>query len=128
MVALTPDPFAGERYLNLETYRRTGAAVATPVWFAQDGARLYVYSLAEAGKVKRIRNNAAVRIAPCDIRGRLRGGWMAARAVIVDGDEAARGHRLLDEKYGWQKRIGNITSRLLKRRHAVISIEITAQA
>ena len=49
--------FEGQKYLNLESYRKTGAAVATPVWFADDGNELYIYSLADAGKVKRIRNN-----------------------------------------------------------------------
>ena len=122
------DRFADARYLNLETYRKTGAAIATPVWFAQDGARLYAYSLADAGKVKRIRNSATARIAPCDVLGKLRGDWMAARAVIVTGEEAALGMRMLDDKYGWQKKIGKLTSWFLNRRHAVISIELAAQA
>ena len=83
--------FAGEKYLNLETYRKNGKAVATPVWFAQDGGVLYIYSLADAGKVKRIRNNPRVRVAPCDMRGKLEGEWVEARARIVQGDEAAKG-------------------------------------
>lgn len=120
------EQFAGEKYLNLETYRRTGVAVATPVWFAQDGARLYVYSLADAGKVKRVRNNAKVRVAPCDLRGKLKGEWVAARARIIEGPEEAHGHRLLDEKYGWAKMFGNFTSRLLNRRRAVLVIELAA--
>ena len=65
--------FSRHRYLSLETYRRTGQAVATPVWFVVDRDVIYVYSLATAGKVKRIRNNPRVRIAPCDARGRLTG-------------------------------------------------------
>ena len=28
--------FAGAKYLSLETFRRTGIGVRTPVWFAQD--------------------------------------------------------------------------------------------
>lgn len=65
--------FDGARYLNLETYRRDGRAVRTPLWFAESGGLLYVYSLADAGKVKRMRNNPRVRLAPCDIRGKLKG-------------------------------------------------------
>ena len=78
-----PDPiaqFAGAKYLNLETYRKTGVAVKTPVWFAQDVSHrdpritvFYIYSEANAGKVKRIRNNPKVRVAPSSIRGSLRG-------------------------------------------------------
>jgi PPOX class probable F420-dependent enzyme len=117
------DPFAGRSYLNLETLRRSGVAVATPVWFAARGSTLYVYSLASAGKVKRIRNNPEVRIAPCDIRGGLEGEWAHARARIVFGEEAALGHRLLDDKYGWLKRLGGIINRLRRREYAVIAIE-----
>jgi PPOX class probable F420-dependent enzyme len=116
--------FAGEKYLNLETYRKDGTAVATPVWFAEDGGLLYIYSLADAGKVKRIRNNTRVRIAPCDMRGKLKGEWVDARARSLQGDEAARGHRLLDEKYGLLKKIGNVFSKLKTRERVVIAIEL----
>ena len=116
--------FAGEKYLNLETYRKNGKAVATPVWFAQNGSVLYIYSLADAGKVKRIRNNPRVRVAPCDMRGKLKGEWVEARGRIVQGDEAAKGHRLLDRKYGLLKKIGNVFSKLKKRERVVIAIEL----
>ncbi len=99
--------FAGGKYLNLETYRRTGAPVRTPVWFAQDDrdpATLYVYTEINAGKVKRIRNNKNVRIAPCSIRGAVKGEWTDATARLVEGDEAALGHTLLNRKY-WPKRL-----------------------
>ncbi len=71
-------PFAGQKYLNLETFKKNGTGVKTPVWFAADpsasldsnGAKLYVYTIGVSGKVKRIRNNPHVKIAPCDMRGR----------------------------------------------------------
>ena len=59
------DPFAGQRYLNLESYKRDGTPVQTPVWFAEEEGVLYVYTLANAGKVKRIRRDPHIRIAPC---------------------------------------------------------------
>jgi PPOX class probable F420-dependent enzyme len=62
--------FAGEKYLNLESYRKNGTPVQTPLWFVQEGERLYVYSLAKTWKVKRIRRNPQVRVAPCTFRGR----------------------------------------------------------
>src|ERR1700746_1348985 len=73
--------FAGQKYLNLETFRKSGQGVKTPVWFAAEPslkldsneARLYVYTVGVSGKVKRIRNNPGVTVAPCDMRGRLRG-------------------------------------------------------
>lgn len=115
--------FAGKKYLSLESYRKNGKAVATPVWFGEDGGELYIYSLADAGKVKRIRNNPRVRVAPCDLRGKLKGEWLEARARILDGAEAEKGHRLLDEKYGLLKKIGNAFSKLMKRERVVIAIK-----
>ncbi len=114
------ETLAGKRYLNLETYRRSGKAVRTPVWFAaapedSGGPRLYVYSTAESGKVKRIRRASVVKIAPCDARGRVTGEWIAARAAIVGGAEFVAGMRLLDRKYWPWKQILNLSSRLFGR-------------
>ena len=39
------------RYLSLATFRQSGAQVATPVWFAAAGGRLYVFTSGESGKV-----------------------------------------------------------------------------
>jgi hypothetical protein len=50
-------PFAGQKYLNLESVKRDGTPVQTPVWFAEAQSVLYVYTLANAGKVKRIRRS-----------------------------------------------------------------------
>jgi len=87
------------------TFRKSGEGVATPVWFAKDAGELLVYSLAEAGKVKRIRNNPNVKVAPCDVRGRVHGEWLAGTARILEGAEAHRANDLLGQKYGWQKRL-----------------------
>src|SRR5215471_9593255 len=77
-------PFVGQRYLNLESYKRDGTPVQTPVWFAEDHGVLYVSTLANAGKVKRIRRNPRIRIAPCTMRGTVVGPWVEAEATIVD--------------------------------------------
>jgi len=52
------------RYVSLATFRRNGAEVATPVWFAALGARLYVVTSGDSGKVKRLRNTPRARVAP----------------------------------------------------------------
>ena len=116
--------FANEKYLSLETYRKNGSPVATPVWFAEDGGVFYIYSLINAGKVKRIRNNSHVRVAPCDMRGKLTGEFVDAEARILDRAGEEKGHRLLNQKYGLLKRIGDFMSKLRKRERAVIAIEI----
>ncbi len=122
-----PDPiaqFARAKYLNLETFRKTGVGVRTPVWFAPEGNAFYIYTLPDAGKAKRIRNNPKVRIAPCGMRGNLRGAWVEARARICDGPEAAHGQELLRRKYGWMKIVGDFFSRLRGRTQAVIAIQL----
>jgi PPOX class probable F420-dependent enzyme len=107
--------FAGHKYLNLETFKKSGDAVKTPIWFAADpsasldssDAKLYAYTIGVSGKVKRIRNNGRVRIAPCDMKGRVLGEWADARAEIVTGAEAELGMRLLNKKYfPWKQLLG----------------------
>ena len=116
--------FANQKYLNLETYRKTGKPVATPVWLAEANGTLYTYSLANAGKVKRIRNNPNVRIVPCDMRGKPKGEWVEAKARILDERGATLGHNLLIKKYGWMKRIGDVFSKLMQRQRVVIAMDI----
>jgi uncharacterized protein len=122
------ETLAAKRYLNLETYRRSGEGVRTPVWFAaapedsggprpedSGGPRLYVYSTADSGKVKRIRRASGVKIAPCDVSGRVTGAWIAARAEIVGDTEFVVGMALLDRKYWPWKQILNLMTRLFSR-------------
>jgi hypothetical protein len=118
------DQFATAKYLNLETFRKSGVGVRTPVWFAQQGEIFYIYSAPDAGKVKRIRNNPKVRIAPCDFRGNLRGAWVDGHARFCNGDEAALGQALLRKKYGWLKIIGDFFSRLLGRTQTIIAVHL----
>ena len=116
--------FAGQKYLSLETYRKTGAPVQTPVWFAEQKGVFFIYSLANAGKMKRIRNNPRVRIAPCDFRGNVKGEWVDAEARILDRAGAESAHRLLNRKYGFVKRLGDFFSRLRKRERATVALEV----
>ena len=116
--------FDNQQYLNLETFRKNGIGIRTPVWFAADpGAtitNLYVYTTADAGKTKRIRANGAVRIAPCNSRGTLTGAWIDANATIVSGDAFNHGMQLLNRKYWLMKRILDVSARLFRRRERVV--------
>lgn len=124
--------FAGAKYVNLETYRKTGVPVKTPVWFAQDVSHrdptitvLYIYTEADAGKVKRIRNNPSVRVAPCNFRGSIRGTWVDGRARLCTEQEAEHGQELLKQKYGLLKTTGDFFSRLMRHQQGVIAVEIS---
>ncbi|HUJ41722.1 MAG TPA: PPOX class F420-dependent oxidoreductase [Candidatus Acidoferrales bacterium] len=122
---MSPDPlaqFAGRSYISLESFRKSGQGVAVPVWFAVRDGIFYVYSEAAAGKVKRIRANPRVRLAPCDARGRLRGEWVEATARLLEADEALRADALLNAKYGWQKRLLGFFARFRPHPRAYIAI------
>lgn len=100
------DQFADQPYLNLETFRRSGEALRTPVWFVRDGEKLYIRTVADSGKVKRIRNTPRVNVALCEADGRVTGDWFPGRGREVRDDPAVeeRVDRLLDVKYGEVKR------------------------
>ena len=68
-----PPAIAGQKYISLTTFRKNGVGVSTPVWFGEDGDKLYVMTRSDMGKAKRIRNNPRVRVAPCTIRGKVTG-------------------------------------------------------
>jgi uncharacterized protein len=113
-------PSAGElaraRYVSLATFRKSGTAVATPVWCATVGADFYFFSEGSAGKVKRLRNGDRAQLAVCDVRGRVSSGWADARASIVeDPAEIERALAALRRKYRWQMWLADTGSRLTGR-------------
>lgn len=118
--------FEHKSYLNLETLRRTGEGVQTPVWFVQDDGVFYIRTLADSGKVKRVRANGAVRVAPCEVNGRVIGAWVAAEAVEVhDTDRAVKVARLLEDKYGvTQVRAFAAASSLRGHRYTILRITV----
>lgn len=122
--------FANAKYFSLETFRKTGVGVKTPVWFAEAPSSLaratyYVYTLPDSGKAKRIRNNGKVRIAACNMRGGVSGEWVEAHARICGDEEAAAGQALLNDKYGLMKRMGDFFSRLRGRVQCVLAVEVS---
>lgn len=122
--------FAGQKYLNLETFKKSGEGVKTPVWFAAEpstkldsgDAKLYVYTIGVSGKVKRIRNHASVKIAPCNMRGDVQGDWVPARAEIVTGSDAVHGMQLLNKKYLPWKQLLDFFAMFRKRERTVVVI------
>lgn len=115
------------RYLSLATFRRSGAEVRTPVWFAAAGGKIYVFTAGESGKVKRLRHSSRARVAPSDMRGNVRGEWYdAAARIVTEPRVIERAHAALRAKYGWQMWVGDLFSRLTGRiqRRAWIEIEV----
>jgi len=116
-----------QRYLALATFRRSGAEVRTPVWFAATDGKLYVFTAGDSGKVKRLRRSSRARIASSDARGNVRGEWWDAEArVVAEPRVIERAHVAMRAKYGWQAWVGDLFSRLTGRlpRRAWIEIEV----
>jgi PPOX class probable F420-dependent enzyme len=120
------NPLFGQTYLNLETFRRSGVGMKTPVWFVQDGNTLYIRTIANSGKVKRIRNNGQVNIAPCKVDGALLGEWIPASArELHDNDTAMLVDRLLDKKYGLMKKMFALSSAIQGKKYTVLEIKVS---
>lgn len=93
--------FEKQQYLNIETFRKNGQGVKTPVWFVQDGETLQIWTQAGAGKAKRIRNNSTVRVAPSTGSGEPTGTWVDAHAQTNESPEAIKHlETLMKKKYG----------------------------
>jgi uncharacterized protein len=99
-----PPALAGSKYLSLTTFRKNGAAVDTPIWFAERDGRLYFMTRNDSWKYRRIRNNPQVKVAPCTIRGKVTGPHSAGRARVLSEGEWPQAKAVLCRKY-WLMRL-----------------------
>lgn len=103
----------GGSYMSFSTLKKSGDYVATPVWFAPQGSSYYIFSAGNAGKVKRLRNFAQCRAAPCTMSGTITGDWIEGQASLLDTpDEIKTALAALRRKYGWQMRMTDMLSKL----------------
>ncbi|GAA4445832.1 PPOX class F420-dependent oxidoreductase [Actinokineospora soli] len=119
------DRLADGKYLLVTTFRKDGRAVPTPVWVVRDGERLLVWTVADSGKVKRIRNNPRVEVAECDFKGNPTGEAVPATARLLDAEGAERARKLIRRKYGISGTLVVLGSRLRRGAHGTVGIEIT---
>lgn len=116
------------KYLLVTTFKRDGTAVPTPVWVARDGEALYFWTVADSGKVKRIRNNGRVQLTECDFGGKPLGDTFEGEARVLDADGSDRARTLIQSKYGLVGRITMLGSRLRRGSEGTIGVEITVGA
>jgi PPOX class probable F420-dependent enzyme len=96
--------FSNEKqYINLETYKKSGQAVQTPMWFINYNDAIYVSTSRDSAKVKRLRNNSHVRIVPCNFIGCTNGEWVEANTHIVNSSQSEKVNKLLKQKYDLQQ-------------------------
>jgi len=105
-----PSEIRGQSYICLTTFRKSGVAVPTPVWFSEANDKLYVSTRSDSGKYKRIRNNSRVQIAPCNMRGKVTGPQFDASARILPLQDWPAAQKLMRRKY-WLTRLSFLWSK-----------------
>jgi len=100
-----------EKYISLETYKKSNQPVRTPVWFVIKNNLVFVVTRVQTGKVKRLRNNQQVKIATCTIKGKVTGRWISGIAKILTEDETKEIVKLRDKKYGFMAKIAKFLSK-----------------
>jgi len=96
--------------------------VQTPIWFIVYQGLIYFRTDAKSGKVKRIRNNPHVRIAPCDIRGNLKGSWFDGKVNFADSTESSMVYSMIDEKYGFVTTLIRVFNKIRHTTPVVIAL------
>ncbi|WP_106401579.1 PPOX class F420-dependent oxidoreductase [Actinocorallia populi] len=115
---------ASEKYVLVTTYRKDGRAVPTPVWVVRDGDALGVWTVADSGKVKRVRNRSDVLVAPCDVRGNPTGEAVPGTAELCSEEDTAAYRTLIRSKYGLLGTLTLFGSRLRRGDEGTVGIRI----
>jgi uncharacterized protein len=118
------EAFQNREYIRLETAKRNGQFVPTPVWFVVVDGRLFVRSYANSGKVKRMRNYPHVLVTPSDAMGKPHGLTIEGTAIRADGDAEIKISQLLYSKYGLMKMSFDLWGAIKQLDWAVFAIEI----
>ncbi len=120
---------AEARYALLTTYRRSGAGVPTPVGVLVRDGKMYCSTDARSGKVKRVRRQPRVEVAPCTRRGQPTGPSLPGHARVLEGPEAAELAAAFDalwtRQWGLLWRLGSFIERLRGVQRVVIEVEPT---
>ena len=120
------DPFVSlypHNYMQLTTYRKSGVGVPTPVGFAPQAGKLYVTTPSAASKLKRLRNNGRVTLAPCTRTGKVLGESVEGQARILASEERAIAEQAFISKYGLIYRIALVVQKMRKTQRTYIEIQ-----
>lgn len=105
------DEITSQKCISLETYRKNNKPVKTPVWFVVKNNLIYVVTRSKTGKVKRLKNNNQVKIAPCTFKGKITGDEVSGIATILGDEETKEAVKWRDKKYGFMAKIIKFFSR-----------------
>ncbi|MGH7440074.1 MAG: PPOX class F420-dependent oxidoreductase [Polyangiaceae bacterium] len=121
-----PTELDDARYISLLSYKRDGGAVQTPVWVAGLEGKLVIFSNRDSFKVKRVGRNPKVRVARCDVRGKVLGPWHDGTCTI--STDPAHNERImgaLNAKYGFVASVLNFFSHLAGKDKERAFLEVT---
>jgi len=113
-----------EKYINLETYRKNGKTVHTPVWFVISDDLIQVITGEKTGKVKRLKNNPKVKFAKCRFKGELKGDWHSSVSKFLDDDQVQKILKLRKKKYGF---FSSFVASLSKSKGNYVGFSITPE-
>ena len=120
-----------EQCIALTTFRKTGQAVTTPVWFAISLGTIYVETHADAGKLKRLRHTARVALAPCTYSGKVTGAVSEGNArILTESEESTAASAALAKKYGVIRSLHHFVRnarRMLQRKAKVDEVYIAIE-
>ena len=116
------ETFEKAKYINIQSYKKTGQPISTPVWFIIKDNKIFFRTSHNSGKIKRIRNNNNVKFALCDIRGKIKGEWYEGIAKIENDSDNSILFRI-NKKYGLSSRLMKIFYKIKKIDIVILSIE-----
>jgi len=114
-----------EQCIALTTFRKTGQAVTTPVWFAQSLGTIYVETHGDAGKLKRLRHTARVTLAPCTYSGKVTGSVSEGNArILTESEERTAASAALTKKYGLMRSLYHFVRNAQRMLHRKAKVEV----
>ena len=121
----TLDSLSAGKYISITTFRKSGEGVSTPLWVTRDGEALYVITGAESGKVKRMRNNPKIEVAPCDVRGKTTGPSVDATGALLDAAGTVQVEKRVSKKFGLMYQAMKIVEKVRHRHGENIGLRVT---
>ncbi len=116
------NPFEKAKYINVQTFKKNGQPISTPVWFIIKDNKIFFRTSKNSGKIKRIRINNNIKFALCDIKGKIKGEWFDGIAKI-ENDSNNVILSLINKKYGISSQFLKIFYKIKKIDIAILSIE-----
>ena len=100
-----------EKYISVETFRKSGDGVKTPVWFVIRDETIFVITRDQTGKFKRLKNNTKVNVAICSMKGDVKSEWSSGAATILSDEQVKEVSKWRDKKYGFLSKLAKFASK-----------------